>query len=164
MHWTRWMCALSLDAALPHHPGVCTSVGPIVRIDEAGKACLLPGLFHHWGRERLSRRMQCLSVSKPELDYCRHRPLAKRARIVTRSTSRPVVAGGKVYIDPIQKQCTAFAPATVANLGPGFDWLGCAVEVRTCQSTTVTVKPRAHGLVWMVAGRRGHGGCKGATQ
>jgi len=33
-----------------------------------------------------------------------------------------------VYIDPIQKECTAFAPATVANLGPGFDWLGCAVE------------------------------------
>lgn len=40
------------------------------------------------------------------------------------------MAGGKVYIDPVKKECTAFAPATVANLGPGFDWLGCAVEVR----------------------------------
>jgi len=28
---------------------------------------------------------------------------------------------------PTQQQATAFAPATVANLGPGFDWLGVAV-------------------------------------
>jgi homoserine kinase len=41
------------------------------------------------------------------------------------------VAGqGKVYIDPVEKEAAAFAPATVANLGPGFDWMGCAVEVR----------------------------------
>ena len=31
-------------------------------------------------------------------------------------------------MDPVEKEATAFAPATVANLGPGFDWLGCAVE------------------------------------
>lgn len=37
---------------------------------------------------------------------------------------------GKVYIDPVEKEAAAFAPATVANLGPGFDWMGCAVEVR----------------------------------
>lgn len=36
---------------------------------------------------------------------------------------------GKVYIDPVEKETAAFAPATVANLGPGFDWMGCAVEV-----------------------------------
>lgn len=28
-----------------------------------------------------------------------------------------------------QKVAKAFAPATIANLGPGFDWMGCAVEV-----------------------------------
>lgn len=28
------------------------------------------------------------------------------------------------------EEVSAFAPATIANLGPGFDWLGCAVEVR----------------------------------
>ncbi|GAX85505.1 hypothetical protein CEUSTIGMA_g12921.t1 [Chlamydomonas eustigma] len=38
-----------------------------------------------------------------------------------------VYAGGKVYADPVNKECSAFAPATVANLGPGFDWMGCAV-------------------------------------
>lgn len=30
---------------------------------------------------------------------------------------------------PVAEHATAFAPATIANLGPGFDWLGCAVEV-----------------------------------
>lgn len=29
-----------------------------------------------------------------------------------------------------QRVAKAFAPATIANLGPGFDWMGCAVEVQ----------------------------------
>lgn len=35
--------------------------------------------------------------------------------------------GGLIH--PVRQQARAFAPATVANLGVGFDWLGCAVEV-----------------------------------
>ena len=31
--------------------------------------------------------------------------------------------------EPASRSAIAFAPATVANLGPGFDWLGCAVDV-----------------------------------
>lgn len=54
---------------------------------------------------------------------------SSRPRVTARSSRLPVVAGGKVYLDPVQSEATAFAPATVANLGPGFDWLGCAVEV-----------------------------------
>lgn len=38
------------------------------------------------------------------------------------------VRGGKSYLDPIEENVSAFGPATVANLGPGFDWLGCAVD------------------------------------
>lgn len=30
--------------------------------------------------------------------------------------------------DPLHNCVKAFAPATVANLGPGFDFLGCAVD------------------------------------
>ena len=30
---------------------------------------------------------------------------------------------------PVAREAAAFAPATIANLGPGFDWMGCAVEV-----------------------------------
>lgn len=44
---------------------------------------------------------------------------------------------------PQQKVAKAFAPATIANLGPGFDWMGCAVEVQsssTLYAQTVAVK------------------------
>ena len=44
-------------------------------------------------------------------------------------TCAAVAGAGKLYIDPVEQQAAAFAPATVANLGPGFDWMGCAVEV-----------------------------------
>ena len=47
---------------------------------------------------------------------------------VTRA--QQVAGQGKLYIDPVEQEAAAFAPATVANLGPGFDWMGCAVEVR----------------------------------
>jgi len=30
-------------------------------------------------------------------------------------------------LQPVERSVRAFAPATVANLGVGFDWLGCAV-------------------------------------
>lgn len=60
-----------------------------------------------------------------------------RPRVAARSSRQPIVAGGKVYLDPVQDTATAFAPATVANLGPGFDWLGCAVEG---EGDTVTAK------------------------
>ncbi|KAK9832295.1 hypothetical protein WJX74_005514 [Apatococcus lobatus] len=31
-------------------------------------------------------------------------------------------------VEPVRQDVTVFAPATIANLGPGFDWLGCAVK------------------------------------
>ena len=42
-------------------------------------------------------------------------------------------------LEPVAQSITAIAPATVANLGPGFDWLGCAVEVsmNSCQESKV---------------------------
>ena len=49
--------------------------------------------------------------------------------VMARSQQAPA-APGKVYIEPVEREAAAFAPATVANLGPGFDWMGCAVEVR----------------------------------
>lgn len=53
-----------------------------------------------------------------------------RPAVATRALGprgRGLVYGGKVFIDPVEQETTAFAPATVANLGPGFDWLGVAV-------------------------------------
>jgi homoserine kinase len=40
----------------------------------------------------------------------------------------PKAAQANANIDPVEEEVAAFAPATVANLGPGFDWLGCAVD------------------------------------
>jgi len=46
-------------------------------------------------------------------------------------------------LSPHQKIAKAFAPATIANLGPGFDWMGCAVEVcLKLKSNTRLPRPR----------------------
>ncbi|KAI3426437.1 hypothetical protein D9Q98_008805 [Chlorella vulgaris] len=66
--------------------------------------------------------------------HCHSRPAppaaarccARRPHLAIRA--QQVAGQGKVYIDPTEKEVAAFAPATVANLGPGFDWMGCAVE------------------------------------
>ncbi|KIZ07520.1 homoserine kinase [Monoraphidium neglectum] len=68
---------------------------------------------------------QQIRASGPAGGIASHAQYRCRRPVVS---TRAAVAGGKVYIDPVKKECTAFAPATVANLGPGFDWLGCAVE------------------------------------
>lgn len=69
-----------------------------------------------------------------------------RPRVAARSIRQPIVAGGKVYLDPVQDTAKAFAPATVANLGPGFDWLGCAVEVGSGSSSSTVDQLRHPGL------------------
>ncbi|KAF5843025.1 ribosomal protein S5 domain 2-type protein [Dunaliella salina] len=38
------------------------------------------------------------------------------------------VQASSASVQPVLKEAAAFAPATVANLGPGYDWMGCAVE------------------------------------
>lgn len=56
--------------------------------------------------------------------------LVHRTRVLSvQCAAVPAAGPGKIYIDPTEKQVSAFAPATVANLGPGFDWMGCAVDV-----------------------------------
>eukprot|EP00775_Hariotina_reticulata_P003318 gene3318-3595_t len=79
-----------------------------------------------------------------------------------RSAARPrhIVAGGKVYLDPVQDVAVAFAPATIANLGPGFDWLGCAVEGEG-DTVTARVLIDQPGKV-VIEGIQGDGGCWGA--
>ena len=36
--------------------------------------------------------------------------------------------GASMSASAVADQVCVFAPATIANLGPGFDWLGCAVD------------------------------------
>lgn len=74
--------------------------------------------------------MRCMAVGTPAPSRavpCSAPRRAQRARGIARA--QQVAGQGKVYIDAVEKEAAAFAPATVANLGPGFDWMGCAVEV-----------------------------------
>ncbi|GLI59812.1 hypothetical protein VaNZ11_001779 [Volvox africanus] len=70
------------------------------------------------------------NLQQRQKSSCTCKSSCRRAvvRRPARCTRLNVAAGGKVYLDPVRKECAAFAPATVANLGPGFDWMGCAVQ------------------------------------
>ena len=72
--------------------------------------------------------MQCSSLKACQFV----RKPSPRALIQCRSA--PVTRGDKV-IDPVEKSSSAFAPATIANLGPGYDWLGCAIDVSSLRNT-----------------------------
>ena len=81
--------------------------------------------------------------------------------------------------EPALREAVAFAPATVANLGPGFDWLGCAVEVRALlgrapQCSTACARPAcpeltsacssAYTCINLTAGPGGHRNCTAAAR
>ena len=68
---------------------------------------------------KVNHRFVC-SLSTPSRFRCR------RSR--AQQTCRAEAATSKDR-HPTVRQAKAFAPATIANLGPGFDWMGCAVEV-----------------------------------
>ena len=80
------------------------------------------------------------------------RPLPLKLQAVPAAPSTP----GKIYIDPVQNEVSAFAPATVANLGPGFDWMGCAVDGQG-DIVTATVLPDRPGEV-IIESIEGDGG------
>ncbi|KAH7518242.1 homoserine kinase [Ziziphus jujuba] len=60
---------------------------------------------------------QSKALTNPKLSFRCNLSLPSRSNPLTISEPEPVYASVK-----------AFAPATIANLGPGFDFLGCAVD------------------------------------
>lgn len=101
--------------------------------------------------------MRALRVQTPSPVGARQapcRPRPARAQVAVRA--QQVAGQGKVYIDPVEKEAAAFAPATVANLGPGFDWMGCAVEGEG-DVVTARVLPDRPGEV-VIEGIEGDGG------
>lgn len=73
------------------------------------------------------------------------RPPAQGVGAAWPQRQRCLRAQASAAVQPVKEQVSAFAPATVANLGPGFDWMGCAVEVRGNRPMQTSV-PRRHGL------------------
>mmetsp|Transcript_26650 Transcript_26650/g.44650 ORF Transcript_26650/g.44650 Transcript_26650/m.44650 type:complete len:418 (+) Transcript_26650:430-1683(+) len=72
------------------------------------------------------------SVSKP---YQSQRHTHGRRYAVAASAPSP--SSTQPVCEPVCEEASAFSPATVANLGSGFDFMGCAVEG---QGDIVTVK------------------------
>ena len=66
-----------------------------------------------------------------KITECISAPRKRRKRLDCRAESRGLLQtpASSKELQPVAEAATAFAPATVANLGPGFDWLGCAVDV-----------------------------------
>lgn len=69
---------------------------------------------------------QSITVSAKVANY--HKRKERCAQLIVASATSQS-GPGKVYIDAVEQSVSAFAPATIANLGPGFDWMGCAVDV-----------------------------------
>ena len=69
------------------------------------------------------RRKGCRPFERPSQTHRSHHAAQFfcKAEIAT--------AQGSGLLQPVAQTVSAFAPATIANLGPGFDWLGCAVDV-----------------------------------
>ncbi|KAJ8490293.1 hypothetical protein OPV22_012014 [Ensete ventricosum] len=67
------------------------------------------------------------------------RPRAIRCSSVSKAPA--VTAAATADPSPVFRSVAAFAPATVANLGPGFDFLGCAVGGGLGDTVTVSVDP-----------------------
>lgn len=92
------------------------------------KQCITLGtISHNMGKCIV---LQSLPTLKFEIRHVRRRGSRHAPHIQASATSTsttPLQKDGK--LKPIKQQVTAFAPATIANLGPGFDWLGCAVDV-----------------------------------
>ena len=92
---------------------------------------------------------------RPLAASARRTPRPPRASAAAPPPLTPLLTASRVPT-PITDTVTAFAPATVANLGPGFDWLGCAVAVAG-DTVTARALPGQRGVV-VVASIEGDGG------
>lgn len=109
-------------------------------------------------------RIHLSGLSKPP-SSCRHRLHCHRGKAdanVNKSAGRSkreksvaCRADGSAQSarQPVAQSSTAFAPATIANLGPGFDWLGCAVEVIVQRCPMVLLPNPTSSIVWPHARR-----------
>ncbi|MED6181740.1 hypothetical protein PIB30_022178 [Stylosanthes scabra] len=71
-------------------------------------------------------------------------PIPKQRRRTTRTRCNlSVPSKTKTEPHPVCTSVKTFAPATVANLGPGFDFLGCAVD-GLGDTVSLTVDPHVH--------------------
>ncbi|RYR26118.1 hypothetical protein Ahy_B02g060277 [Arachis hypogaea] len=100
----------------PHPSSASASASPLDLKEEGGAICITIAIPTH----RRRTRIRC-NLSVPS-----------KTNAITKTEPHPVCTSVK-----------AFAPATVANLGPGFDFLGCAVD-GLGDTVSLTVDPHVH--------------------
>ncbi|CAI7799682.1 unnamed protein product [Closterium sp. NIES-54] len=97
------------------------------------------------------------------------RVCAARPAITASAASAPEYLEALLDAPPAvaRQEVTAFAPATVANLGPGFDFLGCAVEGLgdhvTARILDVPAPPSGNIIIESIEGDNGRLGFDPAT-
>ncbi|CAI5927800.1 unnamed protein product [Closterium sp. NIES-64] len=111
----RLPCATSAPAASASEPN--GAISRLRALTSSAPSALLP-------RPPLTLR------AKPAQQKTKSRVCAARPVITASAASAPEYLEALLDAPPAvaRQEVTAFAPATVANLGPGFDFLGCAVE------------------------------------
>ncbi|CAI5458764.1 unnamed protein product [Closterium sp. Yama58-4] len=107
--------------------------------------------------------------AKPAQRKTKSRVCAARPAITASAASAPEFLEALLDAPPAvaRQEVTAFAPATVANLGPGFDFLGCAVEGLgdhvTARILDVPAPPSGNIIIESIEGDNGRLGFDPAT-
>ncbi|GMH39582.1 hypothetical protein BSKO_07480 [Bryopsis sp. KO-2023] len=80
------------------------------------------------GRTGFCSSSRSLREGKSSLGCRRRLQETVRSRPLRCLPSQSQAPSTRSGLEPVLEKVSAFAPATVANLGPGYDWFGCAVE------------------------------------
>ncbi|CAI5522172.1 unnamed protein product [Closterium sp. Naga37s-1] len=108
----------------------CATSAPAASASEPNGAISRPRALTSSAPSALLPRPPLTLRAKPAQQKTKSRVCAARPAITASAASAPEYLEALLDAPPAvaRQEVTAFAPATVANLGPGFDFLGCAVE------------------------------------
>uniref|UniRef100_A0A803NIW8 Homoserine kinase n=1 Tax=Cannabis sativa TaxID=3483 RepID=A0A803NIW8_CANSA len=112
----------------------------------------LQKIHSKWLAKRLVHSLQSLTstmafslqVPVKPVTFPLSKPLSKRKPLFVCNLSLPLrYPLTSIEPEPVYASVKAFAPATVANLGPGFDFLGCAVD-GVGDYVSLSIDPQVH--------------------
>ncbi|CAI5513312.1 unnamed protein product [Closterium sp. Naga37s-1] len=142
---------------------------PAAPASEPNGAVTRPRVLTSCAPSALLPRQSLTLRAKPAQRKTKSRVCAARPAITASAASAPEYLEALLDAPPAvaRQEVTAFAPATVANLGPGFDFLGCAVEGLgdhvTARILDVPAPPSGNIIIESIEGDNGRLGFDPAT-
>ncbi|CAI5467170.1 unnamed protein product [Closterium sp. Yama58-4] len=142
---------------------------PAASATEPNGAVTRPRALTSCAKSALLPRQSLTLRAKPAQPKSKSRVCAARPAITASAASAPEYLEALLDAPPAvaRQEVTAFAPATVANLGPGFDFLGCAVEGLgdhvTARILDVPAPPSGNIIIESIEGDNGRLGFDPAT-